>query len=580
MYLKLISYMKLYVFFAVFILSSSIFSQDKNDAIATFESVFDRLLKENKKDSLFVLVNDFEKKTNLSPFENQFILYYKSIYYKKLSKHKVALGYLISGLKYRDFSKKSEELVTNSYYHLSDSYFTVQDFDKANFYAVMAIKNMVLNKESYNKYIDLHSIIGFYQFRQTDYKSSILQYNLAIDASRKFNPCKVSEVKNKVAKIYSKLNQFDKAVLTIKESILRADSCQEKINKVNALRSYREILLENNRIDKANVVYLEIETLLSDIEATENISRYDSLEAAYKSKFKDQENLSLKALNFQKEEVLKKQKTALLATIIGLIVLGSLLFFVFLLSKKQRKTNSELELQKLKIEQNNKNLNRLNLLNQKIFSVISHDFKAPITTLKLLLSKEEITETENPLITTYIKEINSQLEQADDMLQSLLDWAKTELGFEDHALYTTNLFNGIEIIKNQLHKKYLEKEIDINILVEKDCKVQFPTSIFLIVVRNIISNAIKFSHEKSVIEIYFEDNILYVKDFGKGIESKKLTKLFKQSINPGLGTNYESGFGLGLYLSNELMMKNNGKIAACNNKETSGCTFSIHFPKR
>ncbi len=570
--------MKLYVLFIVIFFTSIVFSQDKKVKMETFESVFYRLIKENKKDSLYIIVDSFEKTKNLSPVENQFILYFKAIYYKNLSKHKIALGFLYRSMKNRDFSKKSQDLISLSYYQLSDSYFTIQDYDKANFYATRAIKNLILNQESHNRYIDLHSIIGFYQFRQTDYKSSLKEYNLAIDAARQYNPCKVSEVKNKIAKIYSKFNQFSKAEKIIKESIQVADSCQERINRVNALRSYREILLENNQIEKANQVYTEIEALESDIEVKENLSRYDSLENAFKTKFKDQENNALKAINFQKEEVVKKQKTALLGTIIGLIVLCGLLFFVFLLSKKQRKTNSELELQKLKIEENNKDLNRLNLLNQKIFSVISHDFRAPITTLKLLLSKEVITKTENPVIEAYIKEINSQLEQSDAMLQSLLDWAKTELSYEDQSLDITNLFNCIEIVKNQLQKKYLEKEIDINVLVEKDSKVQFPTSIFFIVVRNVISNAIKFSHEKSIIEICFQDNILQIRDFGKGIDSKKLTRLFKQNINPGLGTNYESGFGMGLYLSSELMLKNNGKITVSNNLDTNGCTFFIHFP--
>jgi two-component system, sensor histidine kinase and response regulator len=535
-----------------------------------FENTFKKLQKENKKDSLFIIVNSFEANKDLSQDEKQLALYYKALYYKSITNHKLAIVLLKKCLKLNSNSVRSQKLSKAILYQLSDSNFTTQDFDKANFYAILALKDLSFNLENHQRYIDLHSIIGYYNYLQNEYKVSLVEYELAIEASKKYNPCKVCEVKYKEAQIFSKLNQFEKAKKTIFEGIKIADSCHEKINKLNALRSYRNILLENRKVNEANTVYEQIETLVSEVEIKDNIIRFDSLESAYKTKLKDQENNSLKALNNQKEIVVERQKWALVSLIFGLIVLGSLLYFVFKLSKKQKKSNLELEAQKIKIEENNKDLNRLNLLNQKIFSVISHDFKAPITTLKLLLSKEEITKSENPIVASYIKEIYSQLEQSDEMLKSLLDWAKTELGYEDHS-------NDITIVKNQLSKNLSEKQIIITHAVQENLKVNFPSSILNIVLRNILNNAIKFSNQKSTIEVYFEENILKIKDSGKGIDSKRLEKLFKQNVNPGLGTNFESGFGMGLYLSNELMLKNKGRISVSNNQD-AGCTFAIHFP--
>ena len=122
--------------------------------------------------------------------------------------------------------------------------------------------------------------------------------------------------------------------------------------------------------------------------------------------------------------MVKKQQSALIGALIAVLIFIILLFLLIRLSRKQKKTNAELSTQKEIIESNNKELNRLNVLNQKIFSVISHDFKGPIFTLKTLLNTKEVQEIENKRISSYLQSINLQLDQADAMLKSLLDWAK------------------------------------------------------------------------------------------------------------------------------------------------------------
>lgn len=563
-------FLLLFVFFSTFL-----FSQENR--VAVFENTFKKFQKENKKDSLFVTVNSFEANTNLTQDEKQIVLYYKALYYKSITNHKVALVLLKNSLKLKSSSVSSQKIVKATLYQLSDSYFTTQDFDKANFYGNLALKDFILNYETHSKYIDLHSIIGFYNYLQKKYKVSFKEYQLALEVSKKYNPCKISEVNYKIAQIYSKLNQFKKAENTIFEGLKIADSCKEKINKVNTLRCYRNILLENNKIEKANLIYKQIEALTSEVESKENITRFDSLESAFKSRLKDQENKLLKALNFQKEQVVKRQKGALITTIIGLIILAGLLFFVFILSNKQKKSNFELEIQKLKIEENNKDLNRLNLLNQKIFSVISHDFKGPITTLKMMLSNDELAKIESPVMHYYLKDIYSQLDQSEEILNSLLNWAKTELMFTIEENPISNLNNITNITIFQLKEKSNQKNILIVNKISETITILFSEQILNIVLRNILINAIKFSFENSQIQISYKNNAILVTDFGKGIEAKKLEKLFHQSINPGLGTNYESGFGMGLYLCNEIMLKNGGSLSVQNNPEL-GCTFRIHFP--
>ncbi len=538
-------------------------SQQEKTRLILFENEFSRLKNKNKKDSIFILLNNFENLKDIKILEKQSYFLHKSLYLKLNGKYELAILTLEKSLNFRDNSEKSLSIYNQTLYQLSDNSFTIQDFDKAFLYAKEALIDYNLNKENESQFIDLHSIIGYYYFKQLDYKKSIFELQIAVNAAEKFSPCKACEVKNKQAKIYSRLNQFKKAEETIFEAIKIADSCNELVNKINTLKSYRDILIENKKNIKADIIYKEIENYTLQLNFNNENSKIDSLEVAYKNKLRNQENESLKILNLEKESVLKQQKWAIFGMVIGLGLLTFLLFNIYNLSRKRK--------------QYNKDLNRLNILNQKIFSVISHDFKEPITTLKMMLSRNNEIIQDNSPLKIYINEINNQLEQSDEMLDNLLGWAKTELGSDSENKNKINLKNIIEIACKELFYKANEKKIVINNLIDEDITTDFNASVLNIVLRNIINNAIKFSFENGIIDVSFHENCISIKDYGKGIDPKKLEKLFTQNVNPGLGTQYESGFGLGLYLCKELINKNKGSISAINNQD-KGCTFTIILP--
>jgi signal transduction histidine kinase len=288
--------------------------------------------------------------------------------------------------------------------------------------------------------------------------------------------------------------------------------------------------------------------------------------ADFKTQEKDLENAKLKQVNTEKENTLSKQRILILGISIGLLILSILAYFLYNSIKQRNKINA-------KLDSANKDLNRLNVLNQKIFSVISHDFKGPITTLKMMLSKEDII-NQSSSISTYLKDIKQQLDQSDNMLNSLLDWAKTELMVNIANKNEINLKNTVATACNELSAKAQDKKITLNNTIPEGSTANFNASVLGIVLRNVLSNAIKFSFENTEIDIFYAENSLFIKDYGKGIDAKKLEKLFKQNLNPGLGTHFESGFGIGLYLCQELMIKNNG-ILSVENNQTEGCTFRI-----
>ncbi|MFH6995381.1 ATP-binding protein [Flavobacterium sp. FlaQc-48] len=567
-----------YIALLLFLCTSSLWSQDVSPTIQKLRNNLNRLNGETKLDSIGYLIENHLAKNNLSGFELQLVLFFQGNYYNQIGRTSGAIMALQKSIIQKAEGKEADRIYYKSLYILADLYFTKKDYKKAFFYAGLCRDKIPASNNKANEYIGIHLITGYYYYLNYDHAKSMQEFLLAEQAAKKYDRCKLSEVYVKTARIYSRKDQLDKAKKTITESIRIADSCDALENKINAIRTLREMLVEHGEFEAAHRTFEKLDRLVGMEDTKRRNTRIDSFEVANRIKLKEQQNINLKRINESAEIKLQKQKIALVASLIGISLLIILLYSIFVLTRKQSVTHETLKLQKKQIEARNSDLKRLNLLHQKIFTVISHDFKEPITTLKVLLGKEEILSNENTVVASYIKAISQQLEQSDAMLTSLLDWAKTELITTISSTSEVKLSDLIAAARRELSHQLKAKNITIENRVLKETSIVFNPTVLSIVLRNIIGNAIKFSYENSTIIIEYENNEIIIKDFGKGIEPKKIDKLFKKNINPGVGTNMESGFGMGLYLCQELMLKNKGTLDVFNN-EPSGCIFKIILPK-
>jgi two-component system, sensor histidine kinase and response regulator len=527
-------------------------------------------------DSISKMLYKYESLPDMILIEKQVLYFFKGNLNSRISKFDDALVDYKKSISFYDKSKKATRPYSICLAHIADLYFTKKRYKEANDYAFKA-KQFII-KDYYFEYINIRMIIGYNYFLNKDYKNSLSYYNEVekVIIENK-DDCKLPELQIKKAQLISAKGDFNNAILLINKTIKKAIECKQDVIVKNARLAKSEILADNNQLKAALKEKDSVNIMEEKLDIESRNRKIDELETKYETKLKEQENTSLKQINLEKESTLKKQQWALIFSILGISILIGLLYFVYKLSKKQKETNKVLAIQNKKIEENNSSLNRLNILNQKIFSVISHDFKGPITTLKMMLTKNnEFIANDSPL-KNYINDINNQLGQSDEMLDNLLGWAKTELGSDGENKSQINLKNTIEIACKELFYKAKEKKIIINNLIDENISINFNASVLNIVLRNIINNAIKFSFENGVIDVSFHENCISIKDYGKGIEPKKLEKLFQQNVNPGLGTQYESGFGLGLYLCSELINKNKGSISATNNQD-KGCTFKIILP--
>ncbi len=214
-------------------------------------------------------------------------------------------------------------------------------------------------------------------------------------------------------------------------------------------------------------------------------------------------------------------------------------------------------------------LRDLNATKDKFFSIIAHDLKTPFNSIIGFsdLMVEQIQEKNYEEIDEYARIIKKSSLQAMDLLMNLLEWSRLQTGkikFNPESIKIASLINEVTelLIPSAQHKSIsISKEIQQNILVIVD-KYMVST-----ILRNLISNAIKFTNPggKIVISVEYKQNelMITVSDNGVGIPKDTLGKLFQLGENNSTtGTQNEKGTGLGLLLCKDFVEKHGGKIWA------------------
>jgi signal transduction histidine kinase len=252
--------------------------------------------------------------------------------------------------------------------------------------------------------------------------------------------------------------------------------------------------------------------------------------------------------------------------------------------KNIKSRNKQIEKQKLDIEQKNLELLELNATKDKLFAIIGHDLRGPlssfITLIELLISRDDFKDTE-----TLIKILNVIKNSANstyDLLENLLSWAKSqrnEIVFKPEAISLNKVISEIIDLFSELTR---EKEICIINNIPDNTTVIADKNMITTVIRNLVSNAIKFTENGKQISLLAYKNetehIITIKDEGVGIPPEDLSKLFNKNEHLSThGTNNEKGSGLGLLLCKDFVEKHHGKIWVVSELE-KGSDFIFTIP--
>jgi two-component system sensor histidine kinase/response regulator len=332
--------------------------------------------------------------------------------------------------------------------------------------------------------------------------------------------------------------------------------------------------------------YLDLKEQLKGNESMQKQATYN-YELNFSAKERQQEQQQ------HEKDILYKQKLhnqRLLNTIFLIIIIAMICTVVVYYNQKRKQQkinlmleekNNEVLNQKASIDEQAYKLNELNVLKDRLISVLAHDLRAPLSTLRGLFSLlQDDTITHQELV-EMIPNVLKKLEYTSDFLDTLLFWINSQMENFDSSVKSFSIKDIVEYEMENYQEQAASKGITLIDNVPDSTIASADPNSIRIVIRNLITNAIKFSREKDTIEVIASINDemieIKVKDTGTGIPPEKLKKLFKSKVDSSTGTQQESGTGMGLLFCKDLVEKCNGKIWVTS-QQGVGTEFSFTVP--
>lgn len=258
--------------------------------------------------------------------------------------------------------------------------------------------------------------------------------------------------------------------------------------------------------------------------------------------------------------------------IICKIIIAILLYILFRknsLLKRQKlkliKSNLKLKQQREQIICYNKELKASELFKTKVLSITFHDLRTPFTSMDMLLHTEDVSQMTQPELQQIFAALGNQVSISKNMLNEVLLWAESQLrdNLENKESFT--IVEQIIAILSLFEHNLKEKNLVINNTVPLHRMVHMSRDIFCFVIRNIISNAIKFSHNGGTIRIGIlesEQNAfqLFIENKGDNISDSTISNLNNRNSWEYKKTVNHTGTGLGVSLCKDLLQRVGGRL--------------------
>jgi signal transduction histidine kinase len=407
---------------------------------------------------------------------------------------------------------------------------------------------------------------ALYWYRQ----SEMLHQNLDDDRAR-------IDLYNGMAETYIGLEN-DSLATSYAEDAFRIS---KNINFTDGIRKCSKTLYEIYRRQQDYATALAYHELFQELSDT--LSRNENKQSLSLLKTKTEYEQQKETLIRDNEKALASQERFIYIGA-GLLLMSILIIYLVYRSKKlQQRLTKELEAKHDILEKRKSELILDNETKVKLFSVIGHDLRGPVGALKELLQIFKDGEISINELASYMPKVRSDVDHIFFTLNNLLSWGYSQLNGAITRPMSV-LLDGIAAENIKLLNEIAEnKSIKIKSEIPPNTQVWSDPHQVDIVLRNLISNALKFTPENGMVTLSAEEKedfwIISIRDTGVGMDRLTLQKIFKEeNTHSTYGTANEKGTGLGLSLCKEMILKNGGEIWV-DSLLRKGSTFYFTLPK-
>ncbi|MEM9829140.1 MAG: tetratricopeptide repeat-containing sensor histidine kinase [Bacteroidota bacterium] len=382
---------------------------------------------------------------------------------------------------------------------------------------------------------------------------------------------------NNLAELFIQLNQLDSALHYAEQAYTLAETIGAKERLIGVTKTFAKIYEQEGKYDSAFHYSQRYNELREEVFNEEKSLQISELETRYETEKKE---LAIEKLEQEKQVQsleIKQAQTQKLIYLLVLLLVASLGMVGLYLYRNKIKTNRILSAQ-------NEQLAQLNATKDKLFAIVSHDLKNPLSAFRSITEtlSQHLASMSPKEVQFFIDEIYQSSQQLDDLLRNLLQWASSQTG---SLQYEPEVFSPSRIIEKcigHLQAQANEKSIFLQNLVSPELEVYADPKMIQTIVRNLLSNAIKFTPDGGNISLTAEtaENrvAISVIDTGVGIAEEDLSALFRVDADiQAVGTSSEKGTGIGLILCKELAELNHCAFQV-SSELGQGSTFTLLIP--
>ncbi|MRG43734.1 hypothetical protein GFS24_01345 [Chitinophaga sp. SYP-B3965] len=270
-----------------------------------------------------------------------------------------------------------------------------------------------------------------------------------------------------------------------------------------------------------------------------------------------------------------------LREIFSYVVAGTFLGLIIANYKKEQRHNRELlERANRKLAGKAETLKNLNEVKEKVLSILSHDLRQPLASMKSLVALSD--DVERKLFRSFTKKVEGHLDNVLLSLENTMHWAYFQMKGIKAAPVACKVNDTLLPLKMQFQESLKEKEITLLIYVSEDAVLYADPEHFCIILRNLLSNAVKYTPRGGIVSIAARRRLDYMEvaitDTGMGIDNMLMKRLFDLELHfTCFGTENEHGVGLGLLVVKELAELNNGSVELAS-EVGKGTTALLNLP--
>jgi signal transduction histidine kinase len=470
-------------------------------------------------------------------------------------------------------ARKDSDQLINLLSSKSQLYYNQSKYDSALFYLSEQYKVSNLIRDTL-KTISLLSNMGL-MYKKLNRNREALEYcSNALSLLNKVNANDYYPiVYNNLGSIYSAIGNYKDAKESFDKSIAYSLQIGNKSVEMENYLNLSDMYGRMENYKSQNEFLKKYYTIKDSLFTLDSRNQMTQLEADYQ--------LGKKNIEIVKKDAdikaQKNQRNIFIVIALATFILLSTLYYFFVRIQKKK---ALLEEKNTQIQKQKTELENLNIVKDRLFSILSHDIRNPLLNIRsyLLLTENENLNTEQKAI--YKNQTLYAVSQTGEMLDNFLIWANMQIKNTQTTITPINLKDCVSDIISVLQIQVDQKKIS---LVSTIDEILIPSDyhILSIALRNLLTNAIKFSHENQIVHIQskIENNYLYltIQDHGIGMNEDQIQQIYKKENISTLGTQGEKGSGLGLFLVNELLSKINTELII-KSKLNEGSQFILKIP--